>query len=588
MQKKSILKQDFSRVKRVAREYIWPYKPMLIISVVLMIVIAATTAAHAYLVKPALDKIFVDKDTSMLIIIPAIVLLVTIIKAIATYFQLLFMNLLTMRMSTNMRKNLYSHYLNSDIATLNQSSSGKMIANVMNEVGMIVNLINVLANGFIKQFFTLFFLIIVMFNQSVALSLIAFVGLPLAAYPIYKISRRLRGLSFTNQEIAQKFTAQMSDTLQYSKLVKSYNCEKFESNRMGKVLEEIYKLGKKMSKLSLIASPFMEMLGGVGVALVIWYGGHQVIAEETTQGAFFSFLTAMLMAYRPLKSLSSMNAGVQVGLAACERFYKAIDEKPKIIDKPNAIKINNAQGDIEFKNVNFNYNDDKAILKDINLNIKSGQTIALVGHSGSGKSTIMNMILRFYDPVSGQISLDGHNLVDLSVSSLRRSMSVVNQEVMLFDGTVLENIRYGKEDATEEEIIKAAKLAEADEFIVELSEQYHSKIGQNGIRLSGGQRQRIAIARAILYNAPILLLDEATSSLDPISEHAIKKALNTLMKGRTSVVIAHRLSTVMHADCIYVINEGEIVESGKHQELLDKAGHYANLYSKQFEIAMDS
>ncbi len=587
MQKKSILKEDFSRLKRVAREYIIPEKKTLLISIALMMVIAGTTSIHAWLVKPALDSVFVKQDARMLLIIPIAILAITIIKGFSTYFQLLLMNLVTMRMAANMRKDLYSHYIYSDIAVLHSSSSGNMIASVINEINMIVGLISTLANGFIKQFFTLFFLIGLMFYQSLELSLVAFIGFPLAAYPIYKISRKLRNLSFTNQSTSGQFNSQMSDTLQYAKLVKSYHCEAFEVKRMSKIIESMYELGKKISKLSLISSPFVEMLGGIGVALVIWYGGHQVITGKTTPGAFFSFFTAMLMAYRPLKSLSGMNTGVQMGLAAAERFYKALDQKPTIVNKIDAIELGKAQGNIQFENVGFSYNADKAILKDVNLSIPAGKTIALVGHSGGGKSTIMNMILRFYDPSSGKILLDGHNIKDLTLSSLRKSMSVVNQEVMLFDDTVLENIRYGKEDATKEEIIQAAKLAEADDFIKELANGYESQIGQNGIRLSGGQRQRIAIARAILYNAPILLLDEATSSLDPISEHAIKKALNTLMKDRTTVVIAHRLSTVIHADCIYVISDGRVIESGKHQELLNQGGNYANLYSKQFEIETD-
>jgi subfamily B ATP-binding cassette protein MsbA len=587
MQKKSILKEDFSRLKRVAREYIIPEKKTLLISIALMMVIAGTTSIHAWLVKPALDSVFVKQDARMLLIIPIAILAITIIKGFSTYFQLLLMNLVTMRMAANMRKDLYSHYIYSDIAVLHNSSSGNMIASVINEINMIVGLISTLANGFIKQFFTLFFLIGLMFYQSLELSLVAFIGFPLAAYPIYKISRKLRNLSFTNQSTSGQFNSQMSDTLQYAKLVKSYHCEAFEVKRMSKIIESMYELGKKISKLSLISSPFVEMLGGIGVALVIWYGGHQVITGKTTPGAFFSFFTAMLMAYRPLKSLSGMNTGVQMGLAAAERFYKALDQKPTIVNKIDAIELGKAQGNIQFENVGFSYNADKAILKDVNLSIPAGKTIALVGHSGGGKSTIMNMILRFYDPSSGKILLDGHNIKDLTLSSLRKSMSVVNQEVMLFDDTVLENIRYGKEDATKEEIIQAAKLAEADDFIKELANGYESQIGQNGIRLSGGQRQRIAIARAILYNAPILLLDEATSSLDPISEHAIKKALNTLMKDRTTVVIAHRLSTVIHADCIYVISDGRVIESGKHQELLNQGGNYANLYSKQFEIETD-
>lgn len=574
-------------VKRIAKEYIIPHHKTFIISILLMFAIAGTTALHAYLVKPALDAVFVEKKPNALIIIPLIVLVVTAIKGFATYFQLLTMNILSLRITSDMRIRMYAHFIKSDIAKLHNKSSGNMIASIMNEINSIVGMINTAINGFVKQLFTLVGLIGVMFYQNFELSVIAFVGFPLAAYPIYKLGKRLRNLSFKNQEMAGKFATQMSDTLQYSKLVKSYNCEDFEINRMSLITESIFKMGKKMSRLALIASPFVESLAGIGVALVIWYGGQKVLSGETTTGAFFSFFAAMMMAYRPLKSVSGMNSGVQVGLAAATRFYQLLDEKQQIIDKPNAIELNNVKGEIKFENVNFNYIEDKTTLKQINIEIPAGKTVALVGHSGGGKSTIINMILRFYDPQSGSIKIDGHDIRDLKLQSLRASMSVVNQEVMLFDDTIIENIRYGKENATEEEIIKAAQLAEADEFIKQLPNGYHTSIGQNGIRLSGGQRQRIAIARAILYNAPILLLDEATSSLDPVSERLIKDALNTLMKNRTTLVIAHRLSTVIHAHKIFVISHGEIIESGNHKELLEKGGAYANLYSKQFDIEMD-
>jgi subfamily B ATP-binding cassette protein MsbA len=580
--------QEFSNssylVKRLGKEYIVPHLAMFLTSIFLMIIIAATTATLAWLVKPALDEVFVNKNVSSLIMIPLIIIFVTIIKAAATYFQLLTMNLITMKITANMRKDLYKHFIYSDISALNKSSSGEMIAKIMMEIGRIVGAINVTVNGFVKQLFTLIFLIGVMFSQSIELSLIALLGFPLAIYPIYLIGRKLRRLSFTDQEANQKFLIQMDDTLQYSKLVKAYNCEKFEVNRMSGIIDGLLKISKKITKLSLIASPFVEMLGGIGMAAVIWYGGHQVLSGETTQGAFFSFFTAMMMAYKPMKSVSGMNSGIQIGLGATHRFFGMLDTKPTIVDGKNAVNLEKVKGKIEFKDVTFSYIDDKTTLDGINLNIEPGNTIALVGHSGGGKSTIMNMILRFYDPKHGQIQIDGHNIKNLTISSLRNAVSVVSQEVMLFDDTIIENIRYGKEDATKEDIIKAAKLAEADEFISELSEGYATRVGQNGVRLSGGQRQRIAIARAILYDAPILLLDEATSALDPISEHLIKNALRKLMKGKTSVVIAHRLSTVMHADRICVVTEGKIVESGKHKELLEKDGAYANLYNKQFAL----
>jgi subfamily B ATP-binding cassette protein MsbA len=575
-------------IKRIAREVVYPHYKMLIISIILMLVIAGTTSFHAWLIKPALDSVFVEKDYHALIYIPIVVLIVTAVKGFATYFQLLSMNYISLRITSDMRINLYRHFITSDISKLHSKSSGDMIASIINEIGSVVGLINICLNGFIKQFFTLFALIIVMFNQSLELSLVAFIGFPLAVYPIYKLGKKLRNLSFKNQEMAAKFNSQMSDTLQYSKLVKAYHCEEFEISRMSKIIESIYRVGKKISRISLVSSPFMESLAGFGVAAVIWYGGNQVISGKTTPGAFFSFFTAMMMAYRPLKSLSGMNSSVQMGLAGATRLYKMLDEKPQIVDKPSAIDLKTVKGNIEFDKVSFSYIADKIALDNISFKVEAGTSVALVGHSGGGKSTIMSMILRFYDPTHGKIMLDGNDISDLTLKSLRNSMSVVNQEVMLFDDTILENIRYGKVDATEEQIINAAKIAEADEFIQELPEKYQSRVGQNGIRLSGGQRQRIAIARAILYDAPILLLDEATSSLDPISEKLIKDAINSLMKGRTSIIIAHRLSTIIHCDKIVVISNGRVIEEGNHKELIAKNGAYANLYLKQFEINQDN
>ena len=575
-------------IKRISREYIIPHWKILSISVVLMLVIAGTTALHAWLIKPALDSVFFEKDYHALIYIPIVVLIVTFVKGFATYFQLLTMNYLNLRITSEMRIRLYRHFITSDISKLHSKSSGDMIASIIGEIGAVVNLISISLNGFVKQLFTIVALVVVMFNQSLELSLVAFIGFPLAVYPIYKLGRKLRNLSFKNQEMAGKFNSQMSDTLQYSKLVKAYHCEEFEVKRMSLIVDSIYKMGKKLSRISLISSPFVESLAGFGVAAVIWYGGHQVISGTTTPGAFFSFFTAMMMAYRPLKAVSGMNSSVQMGLAAASRLYTLFDEKPKIFDKPNAIDLKETKGDVEFENVQFSYDENKITLDNVNFKVKAGQSVALVGHSGGGKSTIMSMILRFYDPSSGAVKLDGHNISDLTLKSLRSSMSVVNQEVMLFDDTILENIRYGKVDATEEQILRASKMAEADEFIQELPEKYNSRVGQNGIRLSGGQRQRIAIARAILYDAPILLLDEATSSLDPISEKLIKDALNSLMKNRTSIIIAHRLSTIIHCDKIIVISNGRVVEEGSHKELLEKNGAYSNLYLKQFEINQDA
>ena len=580
-------KNNLYLVKRLFKTYVFPYKFKFLISILLMFVMAGSTAFQAYLVKPALDEVFVNKNTAVLVLIPIVIMAITIVKAMSTYFQMLIMNYIIIYITADLRKDLYKHFIYSDISTLNRTSSGEMISAIMIDIGRITGGISTAVNGFFKQLVTLVALVGVMFYQSIELALIAFIGFPLAIYPIYKIGKKLRHLSFGDQGMSQKFISQMDDSLQYGKLVKSYNCEAFEVRRMNGIIDGITKLGKKITRFSLISSPFVEMLGGVGVAAVIWYGGFQVMNGTTTPGAFFSFFTAMMMAYKPLKSVSGMNSGIQMGLGGSERFFTAMDQKPQIIDKEGAKTLKNVHGNIEFKDVSFSYTDDRTALNGVNLNVEPGKVVALVGPSGGGKSTIMSMILRFYDPKSGEILLDGNNLKDLTVTSLRQAMSVVNQEVMLFDDTIIENIRYGKEGATEEEIIAAAKLAEADEFIKDLSDGYHTQVGQNGVMLSGGQRQRIAIARAILYNSPILLLDEATSALDPISEHLVKNALTKLMKGKTTVVIAHRLSTVMHADKICVVMNGKIVEEGTHQDLLTRDGEYANLYNKQFELMED-
>jgi len=570
-------------VKRICLNYIKPHLFTFLFAISLMFVIAGTTAAHAYLIKPALDSVFVDKNTTMLVIIPLAIMVIAIIKCTATYFQMLIMQLLTTKIRFDLQKQLYKHFLYSDMMVLNQKSSGYMLSNIINDIAGVMSAINVILTGLIKQIITVVFLVVVMFMQSVELSLIAFIAFPLAGIPIYKIGKKLRNFSAATQESLEKFTAQMNDTLQYTKLVKAYNAEEFEHKRLGGIIDGLYKIFKKMFSLSLLTSPMVEMLGTVGIGFVIWYGGWQVMNGTTTVGAFFAFFGAAMMAYRPLKGISGLNMTLQIGLMCAQRVFTVLDQKPTIFDKPNAIELKKTKGNVEFKDVTFRYLPEKIALDNVNLKIPAGKTVALVGHSGGGKSTIMSMILRFYDPEKGCITMDGHDLKDVTLYSLRASMALVSQEVQLFDDTIKENIRYGKLDATDEEIKKAADLAAAHEFIKDLPQGYETKIGQQGIRLSGGQRQRISIARAILYNAPILLLDEATSALDPISERLVKQAFDKLMKGRTTLVIAHRLSTVINADKICVISYGKLVEEGTHSELLGMNGVYANLYSKQFE-----
>lgn len=573
-------------VKRMMRENIKPYFGWFIFAIVLMLIIAGLTGVRAWLVQPALDKVFLEKDASMLILIPLGVLVIAFVIAVITYIEGYIMSILNMRISFNLQERLYSHFMYSDMKVLGKKSSGQLLSNLGADVGGVIGATTLVLQTLIKQLFTVISLVSVMFIQSVELSLIALVGFPLAIYPIRIMAKKLRKFSGQELKKLEQFTSHLSESLEYTRLVKAYNAEDYEIKRLRGHILYLFKLGKKKLRVSLISSPMMEMLGTAGVAGVIWYGGMQVINGTTTQGAFFAFFVALLSAYKPIKSLSKINLTIQKGLKSAERLYMMFDEMPDIYDNPKAkeLSLKDVEGHIELKDVAFNYTPEKVALKGMNLDIPAGETVALVGASGGGKSTVMNMVLRFYDPEKGSVLLDGQDLKDIRVSSLRNSIALVSQDVQLFDDTVFENIRYANINATMDDVVKAAKMAEAHDFITEMPDGYMTKVGQDGSRLSGGQKQRISIARAILCDAPILLLDEATSALDPISEKLVQKALDKMMEGRTTLVIAHRLSTVVGADKICVIDRGRVAEEGSHAELLSMDGIYANLYSKQFEI----
>jgi subfamily B ATP-binding cassette protein MsbA len=573
---------------RLMKEHMARYRLKFALNIFLMFLVAAATSGQAYMIKPAVDLMFKENNKNLLYLVPLAVIIITIVKGFTQYFQVLTMDLLTARISTDMRLRLYSHHIYADMETFNKTSSGKLISSVTNDINAVMGAVSILMNGSIKQTITVITLIIVMFKVNSELALIAFIVIPFCALPVILITKKLKNLSHKTISNTENFTSQMDDTLKAAKLVKSYNAEDFEVKRMGAILDDMYKIRRKTAKLSQLSSPFIETISGIGIALVIFYGGAKVMAGETTPGAFFAFFASMAMAYKPMRSVANLNLSFQMGLVSVRNYFTTIDKKPTIVDSPKAkeLDLDKVKGDIEFKNVSFNYlpeYPERKALNHINLYIPSGKKVALVGPSGGGKSTIMNMILRFYDADSGNVLLDGVSIKDLKIKSLRSAISMVSQEVQLFDDTIKENIRYCKQDASDEDIIKAAKLAQAYDFIMEQPLGFDTFIGQSGTRLSGGQRQRISIARAILFNAPILLLDEATSSLDAISEREIKRALDELTKDRTTLVIAHRLSTVINSDKICVIKDGVLVEEGTHKELMKKNGEYANLYSKQFE-----
>jgi subfamily B ATP-binding cassette protein MsbA len=427
-----------------------------------------------------------------------------------------------------------------------------------------------------------------MIYQNPKLSLIALLAFPTAILPIIKLGKRLRKISFKTQNQVGEFTATLDETFQGVRTVKSYNRESFEAARAQNHIEALFKLNYKAVRVSATSGPMMEILSGISIATVIWYGGFQVLNGETTSGAFTAFIASFLMAYKPVRAITNVNGSLQEGLAAASRLFAVLDQPPSITDTPDAKPLQITNGHIIYNHVSFHYGSETAGVNDISLDIPAGKKAALVGLSGGGKSTLMNLLLRFYDVNSGVITIDGQDIRSVTMHSLHNAMAFVPQESMLFDDTVRANIAYGREGATDEEIITAAKNASADAFIRSLPHGYNTMIGSHGVFLSGGQRQRIAIARAMLKDAPILLLDEATSSLDNESERSIQQALNTLMQGRTTLVIAHRLSTIIGADIIYVVDQGSIIESGTHQSLLTKKGKYFQLYASNFEAEQAS
>jgi subfamily B ATP-binding cassette protein MsbA len=472
--------------------------------------------------------------------------------------------------------------MRADLAYFHAHPSGTLISRFTSDATLLRGAAaNVLA-GIGKDAVTVVFLVGVMFYQDWLLALVSFFVFPLAIRPIVAIGRRIRRVTANAQAEIGEFTTLLSQTFQGARHVKAYGMEQYEERRAAGLIERLFALIDRGTRTRSRASPMMEALGGTAIAVVILYGGHQVISGARTPGALFSFITALLLAYQPLKSLANLNASLQEGLAAAQRIFEVLDLEPTIRDMPGAEPLHIAGGEIRFDNVRFGYVPGTAAIDGLSLTIPAGQTVALVGPSGAGKSTMLNLIPRFFDVDSGSIAIDGQDVRGVTIASLRGAIALVAQEVSLFDDSVRANIAYGRFGAAAAEIEEAARAAAADAFIRELPRGYDTTVGEHGVRLSGGQRQRIAIARAMLKNAPILLLDEATSALDSESERQVQRALNTLIRGRTTLVIAHRLSTIQGADLICVVDRGQIVETGRHSELLARGGLYARLYATQF------
>ena len=569
-------------VRRLTREFIGRHTGTIVLAFVCMGLGAGSTALRAWLMQPMLDRIFVGREGSLLIVIAGAALVLAVVKGFADYGDTVLMSRVGQRVITDVQAALYARLIRADLAYFNANASGTLISRFTNDVVLLRNAAaNVLA-AIGKDAVTVVFLMALMFYQDWVLALISCFVFPAAIRPIVQVGRRMRRVSANTQIEIGLLTTLLSQTFQGARHVKAYGMEAYEEGRAATLFERIFKLVDRANRTRSRASPMMEALGGAAVAVVIAYGGWQVIDNARTPGAFFSFITALLLAYQPLKSLANLNASLQEGLAAAQRVFEVLDTEPEIREQPDARALVVTGGEIRFDSVRFGYQPPAVALDGITLNVPAGSTVALVGPSGAGKSTVLNLIPRFYDVSAGGIAIDGQDVRGVTLSSLRASLALVAQEASLFDDTVRANIAYGRLDASDAEITAAAAAAGADRFIAELPQGYETLVGEHGTRLSGGQRQRIAIARAMLKDAPILLLDEATSALDNESERQVQAALKRLMQGRTTLVIAHRLTTIVGADLICVMDRGRIVESGRHAQLLARGGLYARLYETQF------
>ncbi|MBL8690065.1 MAG: ATP-binding cassette domain-containing protein [Rhodospirillaceae bacterium] len=576
--RKRLGRESWPLFRRLLSENVRPEVGWLALAFLFMVLVALSTAALAKLMEPVLDQVFTQRDRSRLLEVALSVLAVFVVKGLATYAQAVLMSRVGLRIVARLQTRVVDHAIRLDLAYFHDTPTGTLVSRVLYDTSMLRGIVGSVLTGFGKDLLTLIFLVGLMFWQDWKLALIAFFAFPTAIWPILRIGRRTRKVSANTQAEMAELTTLLSQTFQGARHVKAYGMEAYETARAARLVDRVSELMMKAARIRSAGHPIMETLGGIAIVAVILYGGWQVIEGARTTGAFFSFVTALLLAYEPMKRLTQLNAGLQEGLAAAERVYQVLDEPPKIVDRPGAKPLSISGGAIRFEDVRFAYRPDKPALDGVTLDIPAGKTVALVGPSGGGKSTILNLIPRFFDADSGAVAVDGQDVRDVTLASLRDSVALVSQEVSLFDDTIGANIAYGRQSASEDEIVAAAKAAQAHEFISSLPEGYWTRIGEHGVKLSGGQRQRIAIARAMLKNAPILLLDEATSALDTESERLVQAALKDLMQGRTTLLIAHRLSTVIDADRIYVIDGGRVVESGRHGELLQAGGAYARLY----------
>ena len=559
-----------------------PYRLTLAISMVSMTMVAALSGAQAWMVKPLLDKIFFEQDRNTLDLLPLALVLIFLVKGVFYYLYTVLLEKVGQGVIRDLRERIFAHLHALPIAYFHQTPTGELISRVVSDITLIQYAVSQALVGIVKDLLQAVSLLGVIFFMNWQLASMSMIFLPLAVIPIILFGRLHRLYSNQSQETMAIISNILHETIAGNRIVKAFCMEKYEAGRFGKAVNRLFQIIVNDTKVRNFSHAMMEFLGGVFVAFVIWYGGHQVLKGNSTPGTFFSFLTALVMIYEPIKSLSRVNSTVQQGMAAAVRVFSILDITPAITDRPGALTAKPLKDAIEFRDVSFTYDTGATVLSHINLTVKRGECLALVGTSGAGKTTLVNLVPRFFEVSSGQVLLDGHDLRDLTLASLRGQIAMVTQQTILFNDTVRNNIAYGDPDRSEADIIEAARAAHALDFIKKLPEGFDTIIGESGAKLSGGQQQRVSIARALLKNAPILILDEATSSLDTESEREVQKALENLMKNRTTFVIAHRLSTIRNADRIIVMQNGKIVEEGAHEELLARQGAYETLHRMQF------
>ena len=569
-------------LKNLFKEYVRKHIKRILFALILSIIVAGSTSGIAWLLDPAVKKIFIDQDKTLAWLIPIAIIFAFTAKGVSLYFARINIIRVGEEVSGELKKKVANNILNSDIQTLEGRHSGKYISNVMFDTIRVQNLVSTGVLNLMKDSFSLVALVTLMFYQNWKLALFALLMMPLAGGLAKRLGKRVGKVANQAGEVSGRLTTFLSEIFQGSKIIRIYQKENEEAYKANNLIDELIEKNVKIQSVQIRATPIMEALTGIMIAGFIFYSGNLISAGELTVNSFFSFLAAMMLAYQPIRSLATINMIAYEGGVAFNRVAKIINAPIKIINDDKLPNLTIKKSEINFEDVSFRYlaNNDKAI-NNINLKINGGSMAALVGHSGAGKSTILNLLPRFYDPQQGSIKIDGQNISKINLNSLRKYISLVSQDIILFDDTVEANILYANPSATKDELINACKFAAANEFISKLPNGYQTIIGENGVKLSGGQKQRISIARAVLKDSPIILLDEATSSLDADSEEIVQNAIKNLTKNKTTVVIAHRLSTIFNADKIFVIKGGELIDAGKHSDLLDKSQEYKSLYKKQ-------